>query len=472
MDEKIKYLKDLGFEPMLDTPENTLYMKGAYIVSVDDYETIYDLMKDMDSLGMKKPKEYPEVKEEAPAQEEVVIQKEAPAQAEAPVEEPEKEETNPTEEAKEEPCPAEEPAEGDSPEPETEGDVEPSGDEEENPFVDHSENVDAFYLADVVKNTPTPLFRRLTLGGNRYYYRTMEDGSVKIYASATNLIKDGYADNKDGLNEWKMQIKFLGQNPEEVSKYEADKGTIMHYLFDLFLIGRDIYLRKSFLRKTLLNSDIRISKENMERFLNSDDDMENMMERLRRFAKFCSDYKVVPIMIEKILSYDEYNVASPIDLVCQMTVTETVEGFFGETYKRDGAGFKKGDPKKSKKTVERSFYAIVDFKSGGIYSSHSLQLELYRRAVKQWYGDLIPIEKIYNFSPKSESSKEYTLRDQTECKELRKADAVYAQGMINHENKDKTFKAIHGCLNINKEYKLEDYVVTYDIAEELRKLNG
>lgn len=89
--------------------------------------------------------------------------------------------------------------------------------------------------------------------------------------------------------------------------------------------------------------------------------------------------------------------------------------------------------------------------------------------VKEWYGEVLDIEKIYNFSPKSESSKGYTLRDQTDCSELRKADVVYKQGMINHQNKDKKFRTYKGVLNIGKEYNDDDYTIEYDIAEELSK---
>lgn len=463
MNEVVEYIKSIGFSPIFESEDNTLYSNGKMIISVNDFGSVEEL-KFVLGDTVSNPKEY---KMDNSTKENESRDEEACGDGEPEAAGPEA--GGSVDESGSECAIAEGGSSGESG---VRGDDVPEEEAGDNPFVENSEAVDAFYMAEIVKNTPTPVFRRLTLGGNRYYYRYMEDGSVNIYTSATNLIKDGYADSKDGLNEWKTQMKFIGKDPEEVAKYEADKGTIMHYLFDLFLTGRDMHLRRSYIRKLVRESDLRISKENMERFVSSDDDTDNMIDRLRRFAKFCYDYKVVPIMIEKILSYDEYNVASPIDLVCQMTVEEKQEGYFGEVYKINGNGFKKGDPKKSTKIVPVKFFAIVDFKSGGIYSSHSLQLELYRRAVKQWYGDLIPIKKIYNFSPKSESSKEYTLRDQTDCKELRKADAVYMQGAINHENKDKTFKTYRGCLNINKEYNNNDYIVTYDIAEELRKLNG
>ena len=341
--------------------------------------------------------------------------------------------------------------------------------EDDDPFISNSEEVEPFYLAPELKSVDTPVFRRLSLDGNRYYYRVMDDGNVRIYASATNLIADGYAEKKDSLNEWKQMMKMLGKNPEEVSQYEADKGTIMHFLYGLYLTGRDMYLRRSYIVKTVLESDLKISKQNMDRFSHSLDDIDDMINRLKKFAKFCSDYKVKVLAIEKILSCEEYEVASPIDAIVEMSQWETVEGYFGAVYQRATGEHKKGDPKKETKKVERRINAILDFKSGGIYPSYALQLHLYRLMVKEWYGEVLDIEKIYNFSPKSESSKGYTLRDQTDCSELRKADVVYKQGMINHQNKDKKFRTYKGILNIGKEYNDDDYTIEYDIAEELSK---
>ena len=352
---------------------------------------------------------------------------------------------------------------------EEEVEVLPFSQEDDDPFISNSEEVEPFYLAPELKAVDTPVFRRLSLDGNRYYYRVMDDGNVRIYASATNLIADGYAEKKDSLNEWKQMMKMLGKNPEEVSQYEADKGTIMHFLYGLYLTGRDMYLRRSYIVKTVLESDLKISKQNMDRFSHSMDDIDDMINRLKKFAKFCSDYKVKVLAIEKILSCEEYEVASPIDAIVEMSQWETVEGYFGAVYQRATGEHKKGDPKKETKKVERRINAIIDFKSGGIYSSYALQLHLYRLMVKEWYGEVLDIEKIYNFSPKSESSKGYTLRDQTDCSELRKADVVYKQGMINHQNKDKKFRTYKGVLNIGKEYNEDDYTIEYDIAEELSK---
>lgn len=95
----------------------------------------------------------------------------------------------------------------------------------------------------------------------------MDDGTAKIYASVTTLIKDGYVDDKTALQEWKQEMKMLGRNPEEVAQYEADRGTIMHYLYGLYLTGRDMVLNRSFVVKTVQEGKLKISKKNLDRFL-------------------------------------------------------------------------------------------------------------------------------------------------------------------------------------------------------------
>lgn len=339
-----------------------------------------------------------------------------------------------------------------------------------NPFGDGIESVEPFYICEELSSVNTPTFRRLSIDGNRYYYTNDDEGNVYIYASGTNLIKDGYVEKRDTLTDWRQMQKMIGQNPEVVAQYEADKGTIMHYLFGLYLTGRDIELKRSSIANLVNEGDLKIEKANKERFTSSQEDIDDMMERLKRFAKFCYEYRVKPLAIEKILCLPEYEVTSPIDLICEMTEEVIEEGYFGEVYQKNGPGYQKGDPKKTKRKVQHTFCAIIDFKSGYIHPSHALQLHMYRLMVDKWYGEKIKIERIYNFSPKSDSSKKYTLRNQTENKEILKADAVFTQGKINHDNKDKTHTASRGVLNIKNEFREEDYVVTFDIKEALERM--
>lgn len=406
MKEKKEYLISVGFKPMSEDENNVLFVNNGYVISVaNPDQTLEDVVAEAE-YSLKN--------------EDIIEREELPFDG-----------------------------------------------EEEDPFISNSEAVEPQFICEELDAIPTPVFRRLSLDGNRYYYRLLEDGSVKIYASGTNLINDGYADNKDTLMQWKELQKLMGQNPKDVTEYAADKGTIMHFLYEQYLKGRDMYLRRSFIIKLLEESDLRISKKNMDRFKSSVEDLDDMIERLVRFAKFCTDYELRPMAIEKILSCEQYEVASPIDLIAEIYEEKTVEGYFGEVYQKNTKDKKKGDPKLSTKKIKEKKIVIIDFKSGDMHNSQILQLELYRRMVKEWYN--IDVDGIYNFSPKSESSKKYTFRERSGSKEIKKADCVFMQGMINHQNKDKKFKTYKGCLNIKNSFKEEDCTITYDIAEELAK---
>lgn len=429
IEEKIKILTDLGFVPMVEGVENTLFRMNDVVMSVSDpNQTPEQLRKEVMSLI--KNKDIAERGGQVPV-----------------VKEPE---------------PEPDQAQGEEPE----ADPNP-GEEDSNPFTENQETLEPFYICDELKKIETPKFVRLTLDDNRFYVRKMDDGTAKIYASVTTLIKDGYVDDKTALQEWKQEMKMLGRNPEEVAQYEADRGTIMHYLYGLYLTGRDMVLNRSFVVKTVQEGKLKISKKNLDRFFNSIDDLDDMIVRIMKFAKFCSEYKVKPMMIERILSLEDYLVATPIDAMVKMTFKYKEEGYFGAVYQRATGQFKKGDPKKEVREVEKEEVVILDFKSGGIWESYAFQLEAERRMVKAWYG----IDaRIMNFSPKSTSSKGYTLKEWTEDSvALEKADCVFQQGMLNHLRKDKKFKVRKGVLNINKPYNEEDHTVVYDIAEEMSK---
>lgn len=429
MKEKIKILTDLGFVPMVEGEGNTLFRMNDVVMSVSDpNQTPEQLKKEVMSLI--KNRDIAERGGQVP-----VVEEPAPETEQAQKEEPEA-----------------------APNP---------GEEDSNPFTENQETLEPFYICDELKKIETPKFVRLTLDDNRFYVRKMDDGTAKIYASVTTLIKDGYVDDKTALQEWKQEIKMLGRNPEEIAQYEADKGTIMHYLYGLYLTGRDMVLNRNFIVKTVQEGKLKISKKNLDRFFNSIDDLDDMIVRVMKFAKFCSDYKVKPVMIERILSLEDYLVATPIDAMVKMTFKYKEEDYFGAVYQRATGQFKKGDPKKEVREVEKEEVVILDFKSGGIWESYAFQLEAERRMVKAWYG----IDaRIMNFSPKSTSSKGYTLKEWTEDSvALEKADCVFQQGMLNHLRKDKRFKVRKGVLNINKPYYEEDHIVVYDIAEEMSK---
>ena len=393
MKEKIKILTDLGFAPMVEGEGNTLFRMNDVVMSVSDpNQTPEQLKKEVMSLI--KNRDIAERGGQVP-----VVEEPAPEPEQAQKEEPE--------------APAEEAA----PNP---------GEEDSNPFTENQETLEPFYICDELKKVETPKFVRLTLDGNRFYVRKMDDGTAKIYASVTTMIRDG-----------------------------------------LYLTGRDMVLNRSFIVKTVQEGKLKISKKNLDKFFGSIDDLDDMIVRVMKFAKFCSEYKVKPMMIERILSLEDYLVATPIDAMVKMTFKYKEEGYFGAVYQRATGQFKKGDPKKEVREVEKEEIVILDFKSGDIRNEHAFQLEAERRMVKNWYG----IDaRIMNFSPKSTNSKGYTLKEWSDKNAaMEKADCVFQQGMLNHIRKDKRFKVRKGVLNINKPYNEEDHIVVYDIAEEMSK---
>ena len=405
IEEKIKILIDLGFVPMVEGEGNTLFRMNDVVMSVSDpNQTPEQLKKEVMSLI--KNRDIAERGGQVP-----VVEEPAPEPEQAQKEEPE--------------APAEEAA----PNP---------GEEDSNPFTENQETLEPFYICDELKKIETPKFVRLTLDGNRFYVRKMDDGTAKIYASVTTMIRDGFVDDKTALQEWRQEMRMIGRNPEEVSEYDADKGTIMHYLYGLYLTGRDMVLNRSFIVKTVQEGKLKISKKNLDKFFGSIDDLDDMIVRVMKFAKFCSEYKVKPMMIERILSLEDYLVATPIDAMVKMTFKYKEEGYFGAVYQRATGQFK-----------------------------NAFQLEAERRMVKNWYG----IDaRIMNFSPKSTNSKGYTLKEWSDKNAaMEKADCVFQQGMLNHIRKDKRFKVRKGVLNINKPYNEEDHIVVYDIAEEMSK---
>ena len=49
MKEKVAYLLEMGFSPMTDSPNNTLFKKGSYIITVQSDMTIDELKKEVSS---------------------------------------------------------------------------------------------------------------------------------------------------------------------------------------------------------------------------------------------------------------------------------------------------------------------------------------------------------------------------------------------------------------------------------------
>lgn len=320
-----------------------------------------------------------------------------------------------------------------------------------------------YYAAEWIKDIPTPVLYRMTVAGKRVYYEMGADGYPIIYDGATNNIANGYCDTSGALEKWKNEMRLKGKDPDEYANYRADLGTIMHYLFGLYLTGVNIKLIPTWIRKVVKEAKLRIDKYRMERILV--DNIDELIEDLISFAIFCKERHVKPVLIEKMLRSSRLKVASSVDAVVEMDSepeTVEIEVETGEFYK---TGAKKGQPKTEKKKIKRCrrIFAILDFKSnrkGNFYDEYAFQLELYRRMILENYGKILEIEEIYNFAPGDPTAKtsQYKLKRQTDNPILNMATVVYLQGKYKFEKTNYTVTSRIGSLDIEGDFELNGLI--------------
>lgn len=320
-----------------------------------------------------------------------------------------------------------------------------------------------YYAAEWIRDIPTPVLYRMTVAGKRVYYEMDVDGYPIIYDGATNNIANGYCDTSGALEKWKNEMRLKGKDPDEYANYRADLGTIMHYLFGLYLTGVNIKLIPTWIRKVVKEAKLRIDKYRMERILV--DNIDELIEDLISFAIFCKERHVKPVLIEKMLRSSRLKVASSVDAVVEMDSEPEmveIEVETGEFYK---TGAKKGQPKTEKKKIKRCrrIFAILDFKSnrkGNFYDEYAFQLELYRRMILENYGKILEIEEIYNFAPGDPTAKtsQYKLKRQTDNPILNMATVVYLQGKYKFEKTNYTVTSRIGSLDIEGDFELNDLI--------------
>lgn len=341
---------------------------------------------------------------------------------------------------------------------------EPKKEPEEEIEIEYDlETEQQYYAAEWIKDIPTPVLYRMTVAGKRVYYEMGTDGYPIIYDGATNNIANGYCDTSGALEKWKNEMRLKGKDPDEYANYRADLGTIMHYLFGLYLTGVNIKLIPTWIRKVVKEAKLRIDKYRMERILV--DNMDELIEDLISFAIFCKERHVKPVLIEKMLRSRRLKVASSVDAVVEMdSEPEMVEIEIetGEFYK---TGAKKGQPKTEKKKIKRCrrIFAILDFKSnrkGNFYDEYAFQLELYRRMIMENYGKILEIEEIYNFAPGDPTAKtsQYKLKRQTDNPILNMATVVYLQGKYKFEKTNYTVTSRIGSLDIESDFELNNLI--------------
>lgn len=341
---------------------------------------------------------------------------------------------------------------------------EPKKEPEEEIEIEYDlETEQQYYAAEWIKDIPTPILYRMTVAGKRVYYEMGADGYPIIYDGATNNIANGYCDTSGALEKWKNEMRLKGKDPDEYANYRADLGTIMHYLFGLYLTGVNIKLIPTWIRKVVKEAKLRIDKYRMERILV--DNIDELIEDLISFAIFCKERHVKPVLIEKMLRSSRLKVASSVDAVVEMDSEPEMVEIEVETEEFYKTGAKKGQPKTEKKKIKRCrrIFAILDFKSnrkGNFYDEYAFQLELYRRMILENYGKILEIEEIYNFAPGDPTAKtsQYKLKRQTDNPILNMATVVYLQGKYKFEKTNYTVTSRIGSLDIEGDFELNGLI--------------
>ena len=288
-----------------------------------------------------------------------------------------------------------------------------------------------FFNADALKEPPYRVFQ-LNSDGYRYYYRFNEKGEPEFYPSVTTLLKQ-VMPTPPALLDWMIANgKDGGTEKRDIA---AAYGTFMHGQFETLIINRRYdfdnvpavllaYMEREHVPESLFSQwVVKVRKD------------------VLAFAQFVKDYNVKPLAVEIGLVHPKFHYAGCLDLPCVMT-----------------------DPKTAK-----TFTAIVDFKSGrkGFFEEHELQLHLYR---EMWNVNFenVPIERVFNFSPKDWRKKPtYNLKDQTDSVNAKKLPYLLALATIEDEKRDNTLTIVRGVLDLDKG-KIADNVFTLSLSELIR----
>ena len=288
-----------------------------------------------------------------------------------------------------------------------------------------------FFNADALKEPPYRVFQ-LNSDGYRYYYRFNENGEPEFYPSVTTLLKQ-VMPTPPALLDW--MVANGKENATEKRDIAAAYGTFMHGQFETLIINRRYdfdnvpavllaYMEREHVPESLFSQwVVKVRKD------------------VLAFAQFVKDYNVKPLAVEIGLVHPKFHYAGCLDLPCVMT-----------------------DPKTAK-----TFTAIVDFKSGrkGFFEEHELQLHLYR---EMWNVNFenVPIERVFNFSPKDWRTKPtYNLKDQTDSVNAKKLPYLLALATIEDEKRDNTLTIVRGVLDLDKG-KIADNVFTLSLSELIR----
>lgn len=271
---------------------------------------------------------------------------------------------------------------------------------------------------------------QLNSKGHRYYYKFDDNGTPEFYPSVTTILSQTMP-KSDFLIKW-----IAERGIEEAERYKAERaayGTFMHAQFEKLIINRvyDLDGLKADLKDYIENNKLPAD------FIYYADDLK---KDILAFAQFVIDYDVRPLAVEIALVHPEYKYAGMIDLPCTMLAKPGSNDYIN---------------------------AIVDFKSGrkGFHEEAEIQLHLYKMMWNENFPD-IPIERVYNFSPKDWRKKPtYNLKDQSDSPNAKKIPYLLELAAIEDEKRDNTFTAVSGEISLDGEPDLTNNVISLTLAE-------
>jgi hypothetical protein len=313
-----------------------------------------------------------------------------------------------------------------------------------------------YFDSDSLIESPRKLFRLNGYSNGRYYYRFDENQEPVFYISVTNMIEQTMP-TSPFLIKWMADMGH--DESKEYAKQRADYGTMMHLLFQRLLINKKINFDE-------IDGELMDYLKQIGQPLSLFDSwIDELKKDVLAFALFLKEYKVKPLAIEMMLASDE-GYAGALDLFCEMTIEE--KGFHGEVYK---SGEQKGKPKETKK--ETIIKGIVDFKSGrkGFYDQHEIQLEAYRRLLKENFPDFKDENiKIFNFAPNDwRTFPSYKLKDQSDSRNIEKFDYLVALGQIEMNKMDRNIVRINGEFDLSN--SVTDAIQSISISSVVKEMN-
>lgn len=228
---------------------------------------------------------------------------------------------------------------------------------------------------------------RVSYGNGRSYLR-IKDGELeqpfRLYTSLTTAINQ-CAPMERPLLEWYCKHGITEANRQ--LKIAQHYGTLMHMAIGGYLINNffDFDGVNDLVTGYVMRNGLTFPEcKEWESKIKYD---------VAAFIAYAQGRNIIPLGVEYVLLSNK-GYGTLIDLVCKMDIEE--KGFFGEVYK---SGVNAGQPKETKKMVQKT--AIINFKSGrhGFYRSNGIQIELERQLFEENFPD-IKIEAALNWSPK------------------------------------------------------------------------